>query len=405
MRSPAVSPPRWTATTILAGVIIGLAGFSAGRLSVAPNTKADAVGTLASATPIEKPTASSRTGMVSVAEDATGSTAPAPRWSELRWRTRLGEPGTPARNAALAEMLEALAATDPAHAMALAQGEANLILRDQLVQAALHGWARAAPISATNWALALLHPAARDAALSAVFSGAVSVNPNEAVRLVRSLVLQNPGGAIDYGNRMIDTLCDAGHFELAAKMAASGDDGQRSFWLGEAYSKWAALQPQPAAQAAAALEDSGLKNLALHGVVGGWSQANPGSAVQFILQLPAGPENGSLLSQALERWTKVDLKAASDWIDDHEAGAAMDAGVSSVATKEYLPPDVAVGWAESVVNPKLRSETLVTVLRNWATVDLSAAKRYFDASQNLLPEDRKEIAGLIATLSGPRSGE
>ena len=107
-----------------------------------------------------------------------------------------------------------------------------------------------------------------------------------------------------------------------------------------------------------------------------------------------------MLSQALQRWTKVDLKAASEWINHNELGAAMDEGVASVATQDYLKPDVAVSWAESVVDPKKRSETLVAVLRNWSTSDLAAMKQYFDSTTQLLPEDRQEIAGVIATLSG-----
>ncbi len=404
MRSPAVSPPRRATTIIVVGVLIGLTGFYIGRFSMASRETDIPARTAVAATPVKESAASSAATPLLAQAQPTGSMATASHWDETQWRKFLATPGTRTRNVALAEMLEALAAADPAHAMTLAQSESNLLLREQLTQAVLRGWAKSAPDSAASWALRLFNPGAREAALTAVFTGAVSANPNDAVRLVRSLIAQNPGEAVNYGNHLIDALCDAGNFQVAVKMAASGDESQRSFWLGQAYSKWAALQPQQAAQAAAAMEDSPLKNLALHGVVGGWSQADPGSTVQFILQLPSNSESTPLLSQALERWTKVDLKAASDWIDNHEAGAAMDAGVASVATKERLPPDVAIGWAESVVNPKLRSETLVSVLRNWATSDLAAAKRYFETSQNLLPEDRKEIAGLIATLSGAPSG-
>jgi hypothetical protein len=66
---------------------------------------------------------------------------------------------------------------------------------------------------------------------------------------------------------------------------------------------------------------------------------------------------------------------------------------------DFLKPDVAVGWAESVVNPKLRSETLVTVIRNWLTVDLPSAKRYFESTKNLLPDDRQELTEVFATFS------
>jgi len=44
--------------------------------------------------------------------------------------------------------------------------------------------------------------------------------------------------------------------------------------MAEAYSRWAEFQPQQAAQAAAGISDPAEKNLALHGIIGGWAQAD-----------------------------------------------------------------------------------------------------------------------------------
>ena len=133
------------------------------------------------------------------------------------------------------------------------------------------------------------------------------------------------------------------------------------------------IQPAQASQAAAAIEDPDVRNQALHGIVGGWAEADPAALVQFVMQLPSDAERGSLLSQSLERWVKHDPEAASQWINSHETGPDTDQGAAAVATMDSLKPDLAISWAVSVVNPKLRSETLVTVLRNWVTVDLPAA--------------------------------
>jgi hypothetical protein len=170
--------------------------------------------------------------------------------------------------------------------------------------------------------------------------------------------------------------------------------------MGEAYAKWSSFQPQAAAQAAAAQADPSLRTQALHGVVGGWSMADPASLVQYVTQLPVDADKGPMVSQALQRWAKLDPIAASEWINNHEGGPEMDHGIASVATMEFMKPDVATSWAESIANPQLRSETLVAVLRNWATTDLSQARNYFEKNRDLLPDDRAEIAGLISTLSG-----
>ena len=151
---------------------------------------------------------------------------------------------------------------------------------------------------------------------------------------------------------------------------------------------------------AVSITEPTLRNQALHGVVGGWSMADPASLVQYVTHLPADTDKSSMVGQALQRWAKLDPIAASTWINNNEGGPEMDPGIASVATMEALKPDVAASWAESIVNPKLRSETLVSVLRNWATADLPATRKYFENSKDLTPEDRAEIAGVITTLSG-----
>ncbi len=317
----------------------------------------------------------------------------------------MSQPGSPARNAALAAMLEQLAAADPDRAMKLAQAEGNFKLRENLVQASLHGWARTSPTNAANWAMALSDSNARERALATVFAGAVAGSPDGAVQLGKQLFQQDPNNAAGYGTSLIEALCAAGNFETAIKMAGEGDPATRPNWMAGAWSKWAEFQPDQAAAAAAAITDPTLRDQALHGIIGGWAEADPASLVQFMTQLPADGEKSSMVSQALQRWARVDPQAASEWLNNVAPGPEMDEGVAAVATMDSLKPDVAIGWAESVVDPKLRSETLVTVLRNWVTMDLPTAENYLNNTHDLLPDDRQEIEGVIVTLKGQSAAQ
>ena len=388
----------------MCGILLGVAGFVAGRFSVQkPGSETMATNSNVAEAPVTNVIVPNVTVAVSGPKRTEMTPiAAAPGWEGNKWDELQSQPGSPARNAAMAAMLEKLAAANPDQAMKLAGAESNLKLHESLVQAALHGWARTSPSNAANWALTLPDSNDRERALSTVFAGAVASNPDAAVdfgkSLIQPLVSQDPAEAAEYGNSLIDALCGAGNFAAAAKMAGSDKDIS-SGWMAEAYSKWAEFQPDQAAQAAAALDDPELRKQALHGIVGGWAEVNPEALVQFVTQLPADSENASLLSQSLQRWAKVDPASASAWINKNDSGPAMDEGVASVATMDSLKPEVAISWAESVVDPKLRSETTVTVLRNWLTTDLPAAKHYFDTTKNLLPEDREEVAGVIAALS------
>lgn len=344
--------------------------------------------------------------LASVAHDRPGDAAnvaagPTPSvWSTDAWQRLRGEPATDRRNHQLAALVEALAEHAPEQALRLVEGETNLLLRENLLEAALRGWAHTAPLAAGRWAFNQPDPASREAAFTAVFSGAVAANSADAVAAGNELIAEHPEEAVGLGSHLIDALCHAGEFAAAARFAASGTPSLQGSWIGGAYANWAALQPEDAAQAAAAVPDAATRSLALHGVIGGWTRADPAAAVNFAVQLPDDADRSSLVSQALLRWTRVDLKAASDWINTHDLGPALDQGVAAVATRDYLKPDVAVSWAESVSDPKLRSATLVDVLRRWATTDLAGARQYFESTTYLAGNDRQEVAGVIATLSG-----
>ena len=387
-------------------VLLVAAGFMAGRFSVQQNATGATFGRRSALILNDNlPVKSARATVVQV--QAVVAPSPSLDWDEKSWRRLLASPATPARNAELAAMLEKLAAVDPKKAMALAQAEGNLRLRESLIESALHGWARLAPMDAANFAIALPNPSDRNAAIKSVFAGAVFANPDDAVRMANTLMQQNPGEATSYGNSMIDALCESGNFAAAAQMAASQDSVQQSIWMAEAYSKWAVLQPEAAAQAADAIVDPAARNEALHGVIGGWSQADPAGLTEFLAQQPAGGDRGQMLGQALESWVQLDPVATAKWINDNSSqlGADLDAGMQAVATVNELNPNVAVGWAEGINDENLRSQALTDVLRNWVQTDFAAAKNYFDTTQNLLPADRRQISEIITSISSQQAAQ
>ena len=316
-------------------------------------------------------------------------------WQESDWHQVSGQLRTPARIAELVAMLEKLATTDPQRALSLAQAEGNLKTRDTFTQAVLRGWASTAPDKAADWALNLADDNARETAMSSVFAGAVT-NPDAAIRVASLAAVKDPGNAVGFGNSLIDTFCEAGNFEAASRFAGDANAGQRSFWMAEAYTKWAALQPEQAAQAALTIADPDIRNEALHGIVGGWSGADPVALTQFIAQQPAGGERGAMLGQALQSWVRVDPVAASQWMNASDKSADLDQGEASVARMNEIKPEVAVTWAESITDKNLRSEVLGDVLRSWILENPTVARHYFDATTDLQPKQREEISEILA---------
>lgn len=335
--------------------------------------------------------------------ETNSSLAAAGTWSEPEWQRLMGLAATPDRNAKLADLLEKLAAVDPARAMALAQSQTNLMLRRELLQSALHGWARKSPVDAGNWAMSMPNSGDRDAALSSVFTGAIASDPGAAVAAGQKLMQQYPGDAIGCGARLIDALCDSGNFNDAAALAVNGSADQRNAWLGEAFSKWASFQPDAAEQAVQAIEDPQLRSQALQAMAGGWAETDPAGMAQYLGQLPSGADRTQMLGQALKSWVQNDPLAAADWMDKNSnLGSDLDQGAAQAATLESVPTDVSIGLAEGISDPQLRSSTLASVLRDWSYDNLSAAENYLQTTTYLTPSDRQQVSEVIADLAKTR---
>jgi hypothetical protein len=317
-------------------------------------------------------------------------------WKEDAWRKLLAQSATPARNAALADLLEKLAAHDPDGAMTLAKAESNLKLREQLTQSVLHGWARTSPLDAAKWVMAMPNSGRRDASLLSVFAGAITTSPDSAIAAGRLLIEQNPGEAVGCGSRLIEALSDSGNFGAAADFAADGDAGQRNAWLTEAFSKWSSYQPANAVASAQAITDPAVRNQALRGSIGGWSEADPAAAVRFLSEMPAGGDRDEMFGQALKSWARNDPIAAANWLNsNNSSGLDLDQGAAQVAGLESLPQQTALAWAESIKNPELRSITLAGVLRDWIYDNPTAAQDYVQTTTNLAPGDRQQLSEVI----------
>ena len=63
-------------------------------------------------------------------------------------------------------------------------------------------------------------------------------------------------------------------------------------------------------------------------------------------------------------------------------------------------PDIAVGWAENIAEPVLRSNTLWLVAQQWAHNDPAALRRYLVTTPNLAENDRIALENGLSSPSG-----
>lgn len=209
------------------------------------------------------------------------------------------------------ESVRALAVYDAAHALAVALAESNAPLRDELLQAALRGWAENDPEAAADWARAQSHLDS-GLAFAAVFNGAIR-HPERAVLLEQRLSAQDPENAGAYAGYLIFALGRTQKFALAAQIAAAVPPAARTDLLTAAYVAWGENQPSQALSSAVALDDPAMRRVAFQAVIGGWARANPRQLTEVAMELTAGPERTLALTTALRHWIAEDPAGVAEW--------------------------------------------------------------------------------------------
>lgn len=296
-------------------------------------------------------------------------------------------------------MLEQLAVRDPAGALELALKEKHRGRRSAWLQAVLRGWASVAPFEASAYAVKL-PSAEREGAETAVMDGAVK-NPAAAIALTQQLVDSDPARARLPANQLLRVLGQRGEFEAAVDFAAHSPEAIRDEMVGTAYQYWALAQPERAFDGAVKLPAGELRKSALDAAVSGWAQGDPSGLAEFALNLSSRSDRTETLQTALREWVQLNPKAASEWIDRFDPKPELDAGAAAVALHPDVlarQPEIAASWAESITDPELRSKTLVSVLKEWATKDAAAALAHASSSTQLKPADRETLLSEIAAL-------
>ncbi len=395
MTSPRVRSPRWSSAKVAASSLVAaLVGAGLGGLTSTSRLLPRADGAASS-----RVAASPRIDLLSPSASAAPIHPVAPletaAWTD-RWDATLALASTPSRTRALSALLEELARTSPAEALALAASPADWRLRDLLRDAALRGWAATAPDAAGDWALAA-RAEDRRALVGAVLQGAAE-NPSVAVDLALRLCAADPEPAGDYGHAAIAALVEAGAFAEAARFGAEVGPEKFPFLLKSAYFEWARHDPASALAAAAKIENPVLAGQARSQAITGWSWADAAGLAKHALKLPPGPERSQALAEALPLWLERYPDAAATWIQKNDSGPEFDAGLAALANQRSLlhaSPAAALALATDITDPAKRGETLRSVFGQWAVRDPKAARAYLDSTAIA---DRAALAAIFADV-------
>lgn len=394
---PPSSAARWSNGSVLVVcLVVASVGFLAGRPGARLPASRASASSQAATPPPHAPRAAEISSLAGLSQ------TPATRPWDSEWDEAFAQPNTPARNARLAALLEALAQTDPQRALALARSVADWRLRDLLRAAALRGWAEVAPEEAADWALAS-RTDERRSVVEAVMQGAAR-NPPAAVRAALRLCATDPERAGDYGHYTIDALADRGAFDSALAFGLEIGADKYPFLLKSALFQWGRNQPATALAALDTIADPIARGLARGEALAGWAWADAKGLSEYALTLPPGGDRAQILAEALPRWVEKDPLAASDWLNRFGQNPDADAGVAALANLQSIitqQPTLAMELARGISSPAERNHTRRAVFRQWAQHDRGAAQRFLAATTDT--DERAVLQAEINDLFPPEN--
>jgi len=271
----------------------------------------------------------------------------------------------------------------------------NVVLRppgDPLAQS-LADWAEQDPAAAWQWALTQL--AADGDAWQGVLARIARHDPARALGCATQLAHDRADLAQIAYATVIDTLAQMGSYAAAQRSFLQIPDGDmKSHLVANFVLQWGRSDPLSAAAWLLGLPAGIDRPAALVGLSRAWAAADPQEAADFAALLPAGELRRSALTAAVTVWIEQNPGAASAWIDQLDPHPDLDqvaARISRIPALVETRVEVALSWAETIVDENERTQALATVVTLWAGRDRPAAIRYVQGSSNLTSAQRARL--------------
>ncbi len=361
----------------------------------------------------------SRPGMSNLARVANGSDA-ASDWdaasreagllpeedARIWFEALMNLPPGRRRDALAAHLLVRIGGSDPVGALALSEGIGHAGSRESARRRIVENWAATDPAAALAWIESsdnMIPGRLSMERYESWIEGYARTDPSGAKAYV--LALPEDGRADlfkkrEMMERIIETQMEAGRIPAAlASLEGLPDGAVREEALEELYSGWADEDPVAASEHFLAnRERFGDRGVA--GLVRSWAESDPGAAAGFVEGLGVGdPSFEVAVSSLIERWSRYDLEAPAQWLNELPAAPEVDRAVALYSMRASAEdPEGAMTWAESISSADTRMRVMRRVAGNWGEVDPEGLETYLQSS-DFDEETREQLR-----KSRPRGG-
>jgi len=295
------------------------------------------------------------------------------------------------------QKLVALAATDPAGALAQARANLTLGRKDEAVTKLLAAWVQKDPQAAWRWLQA--NEPGNSKYADATLGEIGKADPSMAWSLAEEVAQKSPAGAqLAYVSAM-QGMIYAGKFEDAIRLIGGqtpGLSGQKDL-LTLVGSEWGSYDPAKALAWAQTLPQ-GSQEQVLGSVVESWAAVDPKAVADYSASLPEGNLRSMALTQAVNVWVGQDgsnIKEVASWLNQSSgsADASYDPVRYKIATASAGQQDLgtAINWANAIGDDDLRAQALATVITSWSAWDQAGAQDFLQHSNLMTPEMRASV--------------
>ena len=328
---------------------------------------------------------------------------------------------TDGRNAALREVAQVWAQTDPARALTwFFQNSTSH--EDWMMNGVFHEWVSTAPEDAAGFAAALPPGSARTAVVQNLGTEWGAVDPEAAAQwlrslprgaesanafkgLIRSWTHEQPQRAAEFllaqtGDRLRDDLlhtlgADWAEQDPAAALAwarTRNEPELEYLIVAPAVAAVAARDPTTAERRVAELKTPKAQTAAIVEIANGMTQrSDPAAAAKWLMDLDSKYAIGTSFHDPMREWARRDRDAAGAWLNEQPAGARKDAALDRYADGlAERDAASAAAWAATIGDGKLRQKRLQAVVTAWAD-SASAAARAWVAGQHFSAAEQSEL--------------
>jgi|GEM_PF-1592852 len=151
-------------------------------------------------------------------------------------------------------------------------------------------------------------------------------------------------------------------------------------------------RPTEAAAFVDSIQEPAIRKSASSTLISSWATDDPTEAMGWAASHAPSEQTERDVSSVASRWVRNDRNEFGNWLNQQPATATLDPAVQVLVRAEQKEsPSTAMGWAESIVDPKDRVSSVRSVAAAWMKTDPAIATPYILNHAELTDKEKQKL--------------